>query len=69
MMQTRSNLDRRSGTDRRKLVYLKRLLRKEVEKRSGKERRSKFEPRQGWVRVDRWSSVYLEKLKIAKFLK
>jgi len=44
-------------------------LRKSVERRWGKERRSKYEARGGWVRVDKWSSVPLDGLKIAKFLK
>ena len=69
MMKTRSNLDRRSGTDRRKLVYLKRLLKRSTERRCGEERRYRYEARQGWVRVDKWSSVRLAGLKIAKFLK
>ena len=68
-MKIRSNRDRRTGTDRRKLFYLKRLLRKGAERRQGKEQRSKYEARQGWVRVDKWSSVRLDRLKIAKFLK
>jgi len=69
MVTLRSNLDRRSGKDRRKLYYLRRLLRKVTERRCGEERRYRYEARQGWVRVDKWSSVRLEGLKIAKFLK
>ena len=64
-----SNFDRRSGANRRKLYHLGLFLKGGVERRRGEERRSKFEARQGWVRVDKWSSVRLEGLKIAKFLK
>jgi hypothetical protein len=42
---------------------------KRSERRSLKERRSKTERRQDWIRVRKWSSVYLRDLKIAKFLK
>ena len=65
----RSGYDRRSGTDRRRLYRLKRLLKGGTDRRCGTERRFKYELRQGWIRVDKWSSVELEKLKIAKFLK
>ena len=70
MVESRkSNFDRRSGKERRKLYNLKRLLRGGVERRCGKERRSIFEARQGWVKVDKWSSVRLKGLKIAKYVK
>ena len=64
-----SKVDRRAGTDRRKLFHLGLFMKRRVEKRCEEERRSKFEVRQGWVRVDKWSSARLEGLKIAKFLK
>jgi hypothetical protein len=66
---TRSSLDRRSGIDRRRAYRLGLFMKYADEKRSGDERRSRDERRKGWVRVDRWSSVELEGLKIAKFLK
>ena len=65
----RSFFDRRSGSDRRKAYRLGFFLKGGIEKRSGVERRSRDEKRKGWVRVDKWSSVQLEGLKIAKFLK
>ena len=68
MERRRSNFDRRSGTDNRKLYNLGLFSKGGVERRCGEERRSKFEARQEWVRVDKWSSVRLEGLKIAKFL-
>ena len=68
MERRRSNFDRRSGSDNRKAFHFGRLTKGRSERRSGKERRSKFEPRQEWVRIDKWSSVRLEGLKIAKFL-
>jgi RNA recognition motif-containing protein len=45
------------------------LLKAEVERRSGKDRRVKNERRQGWVRVGKWCSIRLDGLRIAKFLK
>ena len=68
MERRRSNLDRRSGTDKRKLYHLGLFSKREVERRCGKERRSKYEARRQWVRVSKWSSVRLDGLKIAKFL-
>ena len=64
----KSNFDRRSGKERRKFCHIRGLLSGVVNKRCREERRSKFEARQGWVRVDKWSSVRLEELKIAKYL-
>jgi len=68
MERRRSNFDRRSGTDNRKFYNLGLFSKGRAERRCGEERRSKFEARQEWVRVDKWSSVRLEGLKIAKFL-
>ena len=66
----RSPADRRSGKDRRKVYNrLLFLLKRGVERRSVKERRSEDERREGWVRVDKWSSVFMENLMISKFLK
>jgi len=66
----RSPIDRRSGKHRRKAYRrLAFLLKGEVERRSVKERRSEHEKRKDWVRVDKWSSVFLENLMISKFLK
>jgi hypothetical protein len=61
-------IDRRSTKDRRRVYYLARLLRREPERRSNQERRSQGERRAGWVRVTKWSSVYLKHLKISKYL-
>ncbi len=68
MEKRRSNFDRRSGKDKRKLYHLWLFSKGGVKRRCGEERRSKFEARQEWVRVDKWSSVRLKGLKIAKFL-
>jgi hypothetical protein len=69
----RAPTDRRSGKDRRKLFRLSRFLPKSredgLERRREGERRSKSERRSGWIRINRWASVQLERLKIAKFLK
>lgn len=70
MMERRGSIfDRRSGIDRRRAFFLKRFLKRENERRSKAERRSKKEGRQGWVKIDKWSSVRLDGLKIAKFLR
>jgi hypothetical protein len=66
---TLTSSDRRSGMDRRRAYRFGLFSKDGVEKREGEERRSRHERRKGWVRVDRWSSVQLERLKIAKFLK
>ena len=65
----RSNADRRSGKDRRRLLNLNRFFYKGLERRRLKERRSKLERRDGWVMISKWSSVFLWDLKISKFLK
>ena len=68
----RAGVDRRSGKDRRKRFKLSSLLpggRKRSERRSIPERRTVGERRKEWVRISKWSSVLLEKLKIAKYLK
>ena len=63
-------IDRRSGKDRRRSAYnLARRIHGGVDRRNGAERRSKAERRAGWVRVSKWSSVYLRDLRIAKFLR
>jgi hypothetical protein len=69
MNRVRLPLDRRSGADRRKMYRLRFLIKGGVERRSGEERRARNERRQGWVRVGKWSSVRLDGLKLAKFLK
>ncbi len=61
-------IDRRSLKDRRRPYHLSRLTYRGVERRDQK-RRSLGERRTGWVRVSKWSSVYLQDLKIGKFLK
>jgi hypothetical protein len=65
--QRRSMQDRRSGKDRRKFARLKQLLGEDLQNRAV-ERRKESERRTGWVRLTRWSSVCLEKLKLSKFL-
>ena len=65
----RSMQDRRSGRDRRKLAALKDLFRKARDRSIEGERRQALERRWEWVRLSKWSSVYLASLKLAKFLK
>lgn len=64
-----SAFDRRSGSDRRRAYRLGFFAKGAVERRSGQERRTEAERRQGWVRVGKWCGVRLDGLKISKFLK
>ena len=64
----RDIFDRRSGKDRRKNFSVRRLLYKGPDRRNLQERRTQEERRDGWVRINRWSSAYLPDLKIAKYL-
>ncbi len=65
----RSVNERRCGVDRRNWLKVSKLLYNGPEKRKIKDRRSHGERRDGWVRTNRWSSVCLSDLKIAKYLK
>jgi hypothetical protein len=58
-MKERSSIDRRSGSDRRKVHDLDYFLKGGVERRSWKERRSPIERRKNWIRVSEWVSVYV----------
>jgi hypothetical protein len=65
----RSVVERRCGKDRRRIFnrghfFFGRAARKDL-----LEQRSQAERRAGWVRVNKWSSVFLSDLKIGKFLK
>ena len=64
----RSFSDRRSGKDRRRILSLHRLRYKGPERRALRDRRSKIERRDGWVKIGKWSSVEMQDLKIAKYL-
>ena len=64
----RDFFDRRSGKDRRRSISLHHFFYRGSERRVMQDRRSQEERRYGWVRVDKWSSVHLPDLKIAKFL-
>jgi len=62
--------ERRSGEDRRKIFGIRRFFYKGPERRKAQQdRRSKGERRDGWVRINKWSSVNLYDLKISKYLK
>jgi hypothetical protein len=61
--------ERRTGKDRRKVFSLHRFFHKGLERRKAlHDRRAQEERRDGWVRIDKWSSAHLSDLKIAKFL-
>ncbi len=65
----RNSFDSRSGKDRRRIVSLQKILYKGLERRMAiKDRRAQEERRNDWVRINRWSSVHLQDLKIAKYL-
>jgi hypothetical protein len=65
----RAFMERRSGKDRRRIFQLERFFYKGEDRRRSKDRRAKEERRTGWIRISKWSSAPLSKLKIAKFLK
>ena len=67
-MQKRRFSDRRSGKDRRRFFNFHRIRFKGSERRSIKFRRSQIERRDGWVRIDKWSSAKIKDLKIARYL-
>jgi hypothetical protein len=67
--QNRSRNDRRLGADRRKVISLKHLRFNSQNRRITRDRRVAPERRQGWVRLTKWSSVNLSRLKISRYLK
>jgi hypothetical protein len=64
----RNSFDSRSGKDRRRNISLHRFFYKGPERRAMQDRRLQEERRNGWVRIDKWSSAHLSDLKIAKYL-
>ena len=65
----RLNVERRSGKDRRKIFKQGHFFFRGSDKKNLKEQRSQAERRTDWVRINKWASVYLWDLKIARFLK
>jgi hypothetical protein len=63
-MEIRSDMDRRSGEDRRRAYDLDYFSNGRAERRYWKERRSNVERRVDWTRVSKWSSVSLKALKV-----
>lgn len=61
--------DRRTGKNRRRLFSLHRFHYKGPERRVQLDRRSRLERRAGYVRINKWSSVNMQDLKIAKYLR
>ena len=53
-----SRLDRRSGEDRRTTYSLNYFVKGGKERRQAEERRRNRERRQGWMRIDKWYSVF-----------
>jgi hypothetical protein len=64
-----SFVEKRSGKDRRRIFNHGRFFFRRPDKKNLKERRLQAERRAGWVRINKWSSVYLWDLKISKLLK
>jgi hypothetical protein len=61
--------ERRTGKDRRRIFSLNRLFYKGSERRKAlHDRRLQEERRDGWVKINKWSSVNLHDLKISKYL-
>ena len=61
--------ERRTGKDRRNIFSLHRFFYKGPERRNALyDRRSQQERRDGWVRVNKLSSVEFQGLKIAKYV-
>ena len=58
---SRSGFDRRTGMDRRQVHNINRLIDDETQRRSLKERRETDELRSEWVRISKWSSMYVGK--------
>jgi hypothetical protein len=69
MDNSRSSNDRRFGKDRRRAYHLGYYMKGGVERRCDKERKSKIERREGWIRIGKWRGSYLQSLKITKFLR
>jgi hypothetical protein len=61
--------ERRSGKGRRKFFSLGRFRHKGLEQRTQKDQRSQQERREGYIKIGKWSSVKMQDLKLAKFLK
>jgi hypothetical protein len=64
IMMLRSDMDRRSGEDRRRAYDLDYFSNGGVERRNWKERRSNVERRVDWTRISKWSSVSQKALKV-----
>jgi hypothetical protein len=64
-----SIIERRSGKDRRRIFNHGHLFFRRAARKNLSEQRLQTERRAGWVRINKWASVYLSDLKIAKFLK
>ena len=58
----RSDIDRRSGADRRIAVSIRYWLNGGVERRQWKERRAGIERRADWVKFGQWHSVFVGEL-------
>ena len=62
--------ERRTGKERRKIFGVRRFVYKGPERRYAlQDRRSYKERRDGWIRINKWSSVNLKDLKIYRYLK
>jgi hypothetical protein len=62
--------ERRTGKERRRVLSVHRFFYEGPERRKTlRDRRSQEERRDGWVRINKWSSVNLHDLKISRYLK
>ena len=65
----RNFTDRRSGKSRRRIFRFYRSDYNGPNRRNRQDRRSQLERRDGYVRIDKWSSVNVHNLKISKYLR
>jgi hypothetical protein len=66
----RRSPERRTGKDRRRIFCVHRFFYRGPERRRTlQDRRLQEERRDGWVRINKWSSANLHDLKISKYLK
>lgn len=65
----RAFIERRSGRDRRRKIRFENFFFRGSERRKACDRRNRQERRSGWIRISKWSSAPLARLKLGKFLK
>lgn len=62
----RSLIERRTGRDRRQAYDINYFEKNGIERRKGSERRRLSEKRKGWIRAEKWRSVFVGEKNIKK---